>query len=159
MYQRIILTSDGSLLARLAFPHARAIAAATGATILLLAVTDTVDELLAEGRPTGWLDLGGDLSQDRATDAAEQQRALAETHLAALREELPGIASELHVVAGSAGPAIVEAARTLDADLIVMATHGRSGVARAILGSVADHVARHAACPVLLVRPSEGRSS
>ena len=47
---------------------------------------------------------------------------------------------------------IVERARALDVSLILMTTHGRSGLARAVFGSVADSVLRHADCPVLMVR-------
>lgn len=50
---------------------------------------------------------------------------------------------------------IVRAARDLEMDLIILATHGRSGVARALLGSTAEKVVRHAGCPVLVVRENE----
>jgi nucleotide-binding universal stress UspA family protein len=56
------------------------------------------------------------------------------------------------VVAPDPGEAIVLRARRTRADLVVMGTHGRSPVARAVLGSVADYVVRHADCPVLTVR-------
>ena len=50
---------------------------------------------------------------------------------------------------------IVEAARELAADLIVIATHGRTGLQHVLLGSVAENVVRHAPCPVLTVREHE----
>jgi nucleotide-binding universal stress UspA family protein len=53
---------------------------------------------------------------------------------------------------GNAADAIVEAAAEEKADLIVMGTHGRGGLSRVLLGSVAEHVLRKAACPVLTVR-------
>jgi len=53
---------------------------------------------------------------------------------------------------GEPGPAIVEASVAEAADLIVVGTHGRSRVGRLVLGSVSDHVVRHATCPVLIVR-------
>ena len=158
MYRRIMLTSDGSELARAAVPHAVALAAVGGATVLLVAVTDSLEELRAEGVPTGWLDLGGALSSERLNAAVDEQRRLAEEHLEALRGELAeaGVtAVEPHVVSGSAGEAIVDATAELNCDLVVMATHGRSGLGRALLGSVADHVVHHARCPVLLIRPSQ----
>jgi nucleotide-binding universal stress UspA family protein len=157
MYQRVMLTTDGSELANAALPHAVALARNSGATLLLLAATDSLDELLAEGNPTGWLDLGGGLSEDDARAALRRQHEAATRHLeelAATIEDAPPV--ELHVVDGPAAHAIVDAATTLNADVIVIATHGRSGLRRALLGSVADHVLHHAACPVLLVRPTEG---
>jgi nucleotide-binding universal stress UspA family protein len=50
---------------------------------------------------------------------------------------------------------IVEAAREIEADLIVIATHGHTGLKHVLLGSVAENVVRHAPCPVLTVRTSE----
>ncbi len=157
MYRRIILTSDGSPLARAAVPHALALAAAGPATVLLVAAVDSTEELRAEGQSTGWLDLGGGLTNKEIEASAEEQRRLATEHLEELRADLAAggvLTVEEHVVAGSAGPAIVDAAARLDADLVVMATHGRGGLGRTLLGSVADHVVRHAGCPVLLVRPA-----
>ena len=55
---------------------------------------------------------------------------------------------------GVAGEAIVEAAAAEHADLIVVGTHQRGAVGRLFLGSVSDHVVRHARCPVMVVRPT-----
>jgi nucleotide-binding universal stress UspA family protein len=54
---------------------------------------------------------------------------------------------------GDAGESIVEAAEAEAADLIVVGTHERGAVGRLFLGSVSDHVVRHARCPVMVVRP------
>ena len=56
---------------------------------------------------------------------------------------------------GAPGAEIVKAAREWPADLIVIGSHGRSGMQRALLGSVAEAVMRHAPCPVLVVRAEE----
>ncbi len=56
------------------------------------------------------------------------------------------------VVAGDARDAILAAASEVGADMIVMGTHGRRGVSRFLIGSVAEHVSRRASCPVLLIR-------
>ena len=60
---------------------------------------------------------------------------------------------------GDAGESIVEAAAAEHADLIVVGTHGRGAVGRLFLGSVSDHVVRHARCPVMVVRPTHPLSS
>jgi nucleotide-binding universal stress UspA family protein len=60
---------------------------------------------------------------------------------------------------GDAGEAIVEAAAAEHADMIVVGTHERGAVGRLFLGSVSDHVVRHAGCPVLVVRPRHVPSS
>lgn len=70
------------------------------------------------------------------------------------REQLGGVRHEVHIRSGDTARAIVEAAHDLGADLIAMPTHGRRGLPRFLLGSVAERVVREAACPVLTVRPS-----
>jgi nucleotide-binding universal stress UspA family protein len=55
----------------------------------------------------------------------------------------------------SPASAIVEYAEAIHADVIVIGTHGRQGVSRLLIGSVAEHVVRHARCPVLVVRRNE----
>ena len=64
---------------------------------------------------------------------------------------------ELHVETGDPGGQVLDAAKRLGADLIVMATHGRKGLRRLILGSVAERIIREAPCPVLTVRPTARR--
>lgn len=64
----------------------------------------------------------------------------------------PGVALTGAVVCGDAREAIVDSATQRKADLIVMGTHGRRGLKRALMGSVAEAVIRHAHCPVLVVR-------
>ena len=65
---------------------------------------------------------------------------------------------EVQVAAGHPAETIVRMARELAVDLIIMATHGRTGVSHLLLGSVAEHVVRHAPCPVLTVRQQEQRA-
>jgi nucleotide-binding universal stress UspA family protein len=64
-----------------------------------------------------------------------------------------GATSEELLWEGDPGEMILEAARAEGADLIVVGTHGRGPVGRLFLGSVSDHVVRHALCPVTVVRP------
>jgi universal stress protein A len=59
------------------------------------------------------------------------------------------------VCVGNPARAIVQTARDLPADLIVIATHGRTGLKHVLLGSVAEHVVQRAPCPVLIVRENE----
>jgi nucleotide-binding universal stress UspA family protein len=162
MYRRIMLTSDGSQLAAAALPHAVALAEGSDATIVLVAAIDSRQELLAEGVSTGWLDLGGELAEEDLAEADAEQRATANAHLASLHDALERAgmpAVEEHIVTGAATEAIVDAVAALECDALVMATHGRGGLGRTLLGSVADHVARHAPCAVLLVRPVDTAST
>jgi universal stress protein A len=77
------------------------------------------------------------------------------THLRQLQSErLPGISRvERHIRQDpSASNGICTAAQQLSAELLVLGTHGRTGIAQAFLGSVAEQVVRHAPCPVLTIR-------
>jgi nucleotide-binding universal stress UspA family protein len=70
-----------------------------------------------------------------------------------VRGRQAGIAVSFLVWEGEPGPAIVEAAAAEEASMVIVGTHGRNRVGRMLLGSVSDHVIRHATCPVLIVRP------
>lgn len=86
-------------------------------------------------------------------DLYKGQEALARTKLAEIaKERLAGIKCELLARTGTPAEAILTAAKDSDADLIVMATHGRRGFSRFFLGSVAEMILREAGCPVLTVR-------
>jgi universal stress protein A len=75
--------------------------------------------------------------------------------LEALRQTLkPGIPSTVIVTMGTAWNRIVGMAKSQNADLIVIGTHGRTGIKHALMGSTAERVVRHAACPVLVVHAS-----
>jgi len=67
--------------------------------------------------------------------------------------EAEGIAARTHVVEGETAETILKYAKEADISMICMSTHGRSGLGRTILGSVADEVLRNSHLPVLLIRP------
>jgi nucleotide-binding universal stress UspA family protein len=122
----ILVPLDGSELAAYALPFATRLVRAVGGRLILVRAA-------ADG----------------------PARLHAETELAAVAERLfaAGFPVEAHVRLGPAGPTILEGARAWETGVIVMATHGRSGLGRWLYGSVADHVLRHAPVPVLLVSP------
>jgi nucleotide-binding universal stress UspA family protein len=79
-------------------------------------------------------------------------RAAAEREFDALQPTVPGVRLGKLIREGSAPATILAAAREVRADLIVMGTHGRTGLGRLLLGSVAEEVVRKAPCPVLTVK-------
>jgi len=92
---------------------------------------------------------------------AASERAVGEAS-AELRELADEISDGCRVVEtairrGIAFFEIIEAAKALGADLLVLGTHGRTGLTRALLGSTAEKVVRHAPCPVLVVHRANGR--
>jgi nucleotide-binding universal stress UspA family protein len=84
---------------------------------------------------------------EHATERAREM--LEDTARACLPAAAP---RRLHVLGGDPAEKLVELAAVIPADLIVMSTHGTSSIAHLLLGDIADKVARHAPCPVLLVR-------
>ena len=84
-----------------------------------------------------------------------ERRYRADLEKLAKQFELPGSAPERHVRIGRAYGEICEVASEIGAELIVIATHGRTGLRRFMLGSTAERVVQHAPCPVLVVREKE----
>ena len=139
----ILVTTDGSELGHLALPHARALADAlhAGLTVLSVVLDDTM--------------LVGEFAYIPPVSGPDE-RARVQATEADLAERLPGAAVRAELARGRhTTRAILDVAAELKPDLIVMGTHGRSGVVRALLGSVAEGVAHHAPAPVLLVRAGQ----
>ncbi|HZP45431.1 MAG TPA: universal stress protein [Candidatus Binataceae bacterium] len=91
----------------------------------------------------------------------EKMETAARTRLKRLADQKIGRRAdyEIEVMIGDPGAEILSAARQHRAELIVMATHGRKGLRRLMLGSVAERVVREAPCPVLTVKPKVSRSA
>ena len=95
-----------------------------------------------------------------AAEAMEEQR---KTHRelvsrAEVRLHDAGFVTDVQVLEGEPGGAIVRAAREAGADLVVVGSHGRSGITKLLMGSVATHVVTHAPCSVLVVKAKVGRT-
>ena len=90
-------------------------------------------------------------------DITEQLEDSAERELPRLAEceESAGLNVEELIVHGEAASEIVRVARERQVDLIVISSHGRSGLGRILFGSTAEAVVRHASCPVLVVKPPQ----
>jgi nucleotide-binding universal stress UspA family protein len=94
-------------------------------------------------------------------DAIRQRRQQLETYLTEIVNRLPKgpkyrVSTDVAMYPIDAGAMVVERARSEHPDMIVMATHGRSGVVRIVLGSVAERVVRSGVAPVMLVQPRSG---
>jgi len=141
MFEKILVPLDGSKLAELALPYAEELAARTGSQITLLRVVTSSE---AEDYDKNQVYLKG-VAKEVKIDTKK------------LREKPEGeIKAETVVLTGNPAEAIVDYAATKKISLIVMASHGRSGIGRWALGSVAEKVVRVGNTPVLLVR-SEAR--
>ncbi len=95
----------------------------------------------------------GELGVDMIGLLKDAEKA-ARKHLAGLQKAVgPGCQTELR--RGSPAQEIIDQAKDMGADLIIIATHGRSGIGHLFMGSVAERVVQHAPCPVLVVRQTE----
>jgi nucleotide-binding universal stress UspA family protein len=146
MYKTIMVTLDGSEFAEQALPAAVRIACASGAKL----------EVVRAHSPVAALSPDNDFAAETSIDAT-----IRETETAYLNEtvkKLTGI-EKLNVtgvlVNSFAADSLQERAKYSKADLVVMATHGRSGLSRFWLGSMAETLVRHLPMPMLLIRPQE----
>lgn len=142
MFSRILVPLDGSARAESALPLAARIARANSAQVVLVRVRRSPSEYAAWGVMPISID---------AMDAEESECADYLTRVAAL-PVLAGVAVETEVLAGMPASAILDTISAHHADLVVMSTHGRTGLARWVMGSVARQVAYHASVPVLVTR-------
>jgi len=153
----ILVPLDGSIFAEQALESAYGIARATSASLLLVSVLPVPDDMAATD---GGLTPAPVLEQYQADVA--QLTSYLEQQAQQLR--MAGMVVETQIVNGRPADAILRAEAEARADLIVMATHGRSGLQRLWLGSVAMKVVQGATLPVLLVRargagvPAEARA-
>jgi nucleotide-binding universal stress UspA family protein len=146
--RKILLPTDFSGCANYALPYAAAIARATGARVVCLHVVEPVVPAI------GYTGLADPMP---VADISEQLEDSAERELPRLTdcEELNGLEVEEAIVHGDAAAEIVRVAGERDVDLIVISSHGRTGLGRMIFGSTAEAVVRHAGCPVLVVKPPQ----
>lgn len=161
MYSKILLPLDGSDLSREAITHAKELALATKSPIVLIQVIDSEEQLIAQSSGITIEPMAmGEITVDAARAAVAAQREAATQNLESAKGELvaAGVEVETLIREGHPGDQIVEAVEAVGADVVVIATHGRTGFRRAILGSVADHVARHTPnASVILIKPVKGK--
>ena len=148
MYRSILVPLDGSAFSEHALPMARLLAQRSGATLRLVHVqtrslADKDFTALSDNHELTYLD-----------QLKERLAANSSVPLAMTTEVLER--SLFQMVQESLGKFLASHIATTTPDLVVMTTHGRGGLARAWLGSVADALVRQSNAPILLLRPSEG---
>jgi len=146
--KNILVATDFSAPSDAAVAYAKEIARLSGATLHALhVVADAASQVMT---PVGMVPDLGRLQMDLEDDA---RLRLEQT----LADRVDGVKSSPAVVISSVAPAraILSYAEAEQIDLIVVGTHGRSGLAHLLMGSVAEHVVRSAPCPVLTVRENQ----
>jgi nucleotide-binding universal stress UspA family protein len=145
MYKKILVPLDGSDLAECVLPHVESIARGCGVEgVVFMRVLDPYV-------PSGALAYIGE-SQRQKMEEANESAAREYLDEVVGRVDLGGVKIQKQIITGSAADSIAEYATKNGVDLIIIATHGRSGVSRWVWGSVADRVLRSACVPVLMIR-------
>jgi len=147
MYKKILVPLDGSKFSECILEHVKAIA--TGCDVpqvVLLWVIEPIRHVYEMGEE--WRRNSEKNAEAAATEYLSQVAA-------GLQEE--DIAAETTVVRGQAAEEILDYVKNNQVDLVMMSTHGRSGISRWFLGSVAERVVRHCVAPVLVASPAACR--
>lgn len=144
MYKKILVPLDGSELSEAVLPHAKAIAKSEGAEIILLRVPLMPAIEFYSREPL------------IAAKIFEEEQAEAQKYVNGKMDELKKEKIEVQAITqnGPVPDTILAVAEDSHADMIAMSTHGRTGVTRWLLGSVADKIVHHAHIPVMLIHPN-----
>ncbi len=143
MYTKILVPLDGSALAERAIVQAEEIARPAGAELILVQVVQA---------PLGQTPEAGQAEEEKAfRETAAQARAY--LSMVATRVSGAGVRARFVLLEGAPAAGILGFAHDEDVDLIVMSTHGRSGISKVVMGSVAEKVMLTTKRPVLLVKP------
>jgi nucleotide-binding universal stress UspA family protein len=146
MYQKILVPLDGSPLAECVFPHVEALA---GGCKVKEVVLVRVAEPFRQPTPSEYV-----IKPEDVIRINEEIRGEAEKYInqAKAKVNLKGVEVNTAVLRGNPAETLAEYSSKNGVDLIIIATHGRSGVSRWVWGSVADRILRSACIPVLMVR-------
>ncbi|HYE70355.1 MAG TPA: universal stress protein [Aquabacterium sp.] len=147
MYQRLLIATDDSRLSRKAVKAAIGLASATGASLVVLHVVPQYPTSYFEGALSLTAEEIGRVEKSWADKAQALVDAVVDSAKAAGVPARSVLASSDHVA-----ESVIAAARKHKCDLIVMASHGRKGLQRVLLGSETQHVLTHSTIPVLVLR-------
>jgi nucleotide-binding universal stress UspA family protein len=143
MFKKILVPLDGSNLSESILPNVSGLAKPLGAEVILLRVVVFVDQ------DTGYIPA----EYAPSAEVLDEMKRYLEQQAADLRRV--GLTVTTYAVGGHPADTIVDYAKEIHADLIAMATHGRTGAARWLMGSVADKVVHGAKVPVMLFPPTK----
>lgn len=157
MFKKILVCLDGSELAEKVLPYAEEQAERFNSQLVLF-MTVSEPYFMTPGLPGI---PGVPLDTLNRENLIFTEKTAAEKYLKSVAEKILSgkkITVSFESAVGSPGQGIIEYSGSHGIDLIALATHGRSGVGRVILGSVADYVIRHSDLPILLIHPNKTKS-
>ena len=144
----ILFPTDFSECGNYALSYAASLARTFGARIVCVHVIEPIVPTVGYTGMTEPLPIA-DISEQLEDSAERELPKIAEC------EECAGLGVEELIVHGEAASEIVRVAKERSVDLIVISSHGRTGLGRILFGSTAEAVVRHASCPVLVVKPPQ----
>lgn len=144
MYKRIMVSVDGSDTSNRGLKEAINLAKDQQATLAIAHVIDIVVSFGAGQFPQTYVEATRELARHTIDEARET------AHAAGIEAEIQSV--EILTSGYHVGDTVAQLARDWKADLLVVGTHGRRGVSRLLIGSVAERIVRVSPCPLLLVR-------
>jgi nucleotide-binding universal stress UspA family protein len=153
MFRKILVALDHGDTCALVFKQALTLAQAMGAELMLLSVLDPKSDGSLTKRPYHGYSLPLGVDSNIWLELYRESEAEGMTMLRGFTDQATaaGIPTEFTQAAGSPGRVICNLARTWEADLIVVGSHGYTGLSEIMLGSVSNYVMHHAPCSVLVV--------
>jgi nucleotide-binding universal stress UspA family protein len=151
MFEKILVCLDGSALAEQILPYAIEEAIRFRSKVVLLQIVEAHTVPVVEAGASA-------LAVEASAQQIEKEQRDVKAYLEALTQSLleKGVDAEYVTLQGvQIGQTIVDYAKQNEVNLIAIATHGRSGLKRLVLGSVAEFVLRESGLPILLIRPKE----
>ena len=149
MYANILLSTDGSDVAKKGVKHGIALAKALNAKVTVIVVTEPLPVDYGGGHASGWIPSKEEFDNFDAASNESAGKVLDEAR--AMAQQIGIDAELLHIPNAHPATAIIETANTRGCDLIVMASHGRRGLRRLLLGSQTSEVLGDGSVPVLVV--------
>lgn len=148
MYKKIMVPLDGSPIAECVIPHIEAIAKACGSNVELISVVEPT-EIPTRGKIA--------LSDEDLKQIDNEVKKETHKYLDGISQRLnrSGVKANPVILVGKPGDSLIEYTQNNDVDMLIMATHGRSGLTKFFWGSVAEKVLRAVNVPVLLVKAIE----
>ncbi|HKQ56979.1 MAG TPA: universal stress protein [Candidatus Eisenbacteria bacterium] len=150
---KIVIGVDDSPHSRAAVEWVRGMAWPAGSSMVVVSVVKPAVPVYADvyvPAPTHIQQMSDDMMRFHQEIASAAERELRNT----------GLATEARVLIGDPRTELVETARAVGAGLVVVGSHGRTGLARLLMGSVASHVVAHAPCSVMVVKlPKTGKAA
>ena len=148
MYKNILIATDGSELADKAVSNGLAFAKSLDASVKILTVTES----LSDSEIDAQIEAGHARAVETYNTLAEDKAAKILSAVASTAKNMDLTCKTIHEPARHPAEAIIACAKNNECDLIIMASHGRRGIKKVLLGSVANEVITHSMIPVLIYR-------